>query len=491
MRWLPLRRRMRELSRMRSSTFVRRASRGLALATSLAVAGSAVAPDAAATLHRPADRAAHVADTVRGVVFDSLGGAPLAQAFLLAEPGGVSAPTDSLGRFTLVSDTRIERLTVYHDVLDEVGLGALVVARPADAARWTDITIATPSLATIWATVCRAELPADENRGVIVGSVRLPDDRTRIAGAGITAQWEAILPRTRLRQQEQRSARSDSTGAYALCGVPAVGEVVMAGSSVEYQSGAVQVALAERPLRRVDLVLAPADSRVDRWPTITGRVIGPDQQPVPNAQVAVDGVDSLVTADAEGRFRIQRVPPGSRMIAAQADGFSPVAQQVDVLDANTPEVIVALDRRFALAGLEGIAVTERRVIRREREEFEERRREGIAFFVDTLMIREAGSLRAALAQVPGLVVQNFPGSGDPARYAIYGRGRTFSIGTCSVQLLVDGLPATLEELHAISVSQFAAVEVYRNVSFAPDRFAQFAETDCALVAFWTQYGLRP
>lgn len=491
MRWLPLRRRMRELSTMRSSTLVRRAPRGLVLAVSLAVAGSTVAPDAAATPHRPAGRDLPVADTVRGVVFDSLAGAPLAQAFVFAEPAGISVPTDSLGRFTVVSEAPIQRLTVYHEALDDIGLGAIVVARPADATRWTDVTVATPSLATIWRTVCRADVPGDENRGVLVGSVRLADDRTRVSGAGITAQWEAILPRTRLRQAEQRSTRSDSTGSYALCGVPAVGELVMAGASVEYESGAVQVALDDRPLRRIDLVLAPANSRVDRWPTITGRVIGPDQQAVPNARVAVDGVDSVVTAGEDGRFSIAKVPPGSRMIGAQADGFAAVAQQLNVLDAGTPEVIITLERTLSIAGLEGIAVTERRTIRREREEFEARRQDGIAFFVDTLMIREAGSLRAALEQVPGLVVQNIPGSDDATRFALYGRGRNLSIGTCSVQLLVDGLPATLEELHAISVAQFAAVEVYRNVSFAPERFGQFAENDCALVAFWTQYGLRP
>nr|MCU0618220.1 hypothetical protein [Gemmatimonadaceae bacterium] len=231
-------------------------------------------------------------DTVRGVVFDSLAGAPLAQAFVLAEPAGVSVPTDSLGRFTVVSDAPVQRLTVYHEALDEIGLGAIVLSRPTDGARWTDVTVATPSLATIWRTVCRADVPNDVNRGVLVGSVRLADDRTRVSGAGITAQWEAILPRTRLRQAEQRDTRSDSTGSYALCGVPAQGELVMAGSSVEYASGAVQVAMVERPLRRIDLVMAPANSRVDRWPTITGRVIGPDQQPVPNARVAVDGVDS-------------------------------------------------------------------------------------------------------------------------------------------------------------------------------------------------------
>jgi hypothetical protein len=241
----------------------------------------------------------------------------------------------------------------------------------------------------------------------------------------------------------------------------------------------------------VDLVLAPNDGPVTRWPTLVGRVIGPDQQPVPNAQVALDGIDSTITTGADGRFAIGQAPPGSRMIAAIAEGFVGLAQQVDVLYDGTPEVVVQLERGLTIAGLEGLAVTERRVIRRDREEFEARRRDGIAQFVDSAQIREAGSLRAALAQVPGLVVADLPGSDDPTRYVIAGRPRSFSIGTCPAELLVDGLPATLEELHAISPSQFAAVEIYRNVSYAPARFQQFAQGDCALVMFWTQYGLRP
>ncbi len=467
-----------------------RAAALIALAALLPGATAAWSPSAHAASRR-ASIAPAAPDTVRGVVFDSLANAPLADAFIFAEPGGVSVTADSLGRFTLVGEATITRLTVYHPALDEIGLGALVVARPEGVARWDSAVAATPSLATIWERVCRAEMPAGENRGVLVGSARLPDDRTRVAGAAIRVQWEEILPRTRLRQLEERDAVTDSTGGYAVCGVPAMGDMAMIGLSTELQSGALQVALEQRPLRRVDLVLAPADGPVDRWPTIVGRVIGPDQQPVPNAEVAIDGVDSAVVAGADGRFTIAKVPPGSRMLAAQAAGYVAMAQQVDVLFEGTPEVIVALDRGLAIAGLEGIAVTERRVIRRDREEFEARRAEGIATFVDTTAIREAGSLRAALAAVPGLELRTAPGETDEARFAIYGYGRNLGVTTCRATVLVDGLPATLAELHAISAEQFAAVEVYRSEAYAPARFGEFVQSDCALVIFWTQFGLRP
>jgi hypothetical protein len=431
------------------------------------------------------------ADTVRGVVFDSLAMEPLAEAFVLAEPGGTSVTTDSLGRFELVAEAAIARLTVYHDVLDETGIGALTLARPEGAAAWTDVVVATPSLASIWPSVCGEPMPEGETRGVIIGSARLPDDRTRIAGAAVRVQWEAILPRTRLRQTEVRDAVTDESGTYAVCGVPTDGDVAMIGASTELQSGTLQVTLEDRPLRRVDLVLAPADGPIDRWPAVRGRVVAPDGRPIAGADVVIDGVDSVLVTDSDGRFAIPSVPPGSRMLAAQAPGFTAVVQQVDVLYEGTADVRVPLAPGLAIAGLEGLAVTERRVLRRDREEFESRRRDGIATFVDTAAVREAGSWRAALDGVAGLVITTAPGEEDPSRFAVYGRGRNLGVTTCAVTLLVDGLPATLTEFHSVAQDQFAAAEVYRSAAFAPDRFAQFVENDCALVIFWTHYGLRP
>ncbi len=69
-------------------------------------------------------------DVVTGTVYDSLGKTPLAAALVVASPSGVMIATDSLGHFQLVSDQRIDRLTVYHDVLEHTGLGALALSRP-------------------------------------------------------------------------------------------------------------------------------------------------------------------------------------------------------------------------------------------------------------------------------------------------------------------------------------------------------------------------
>jgi hypothetical protein len=430
-------------------------------------------------------------DTVRGVVFDSVSNVPLPDAFVMAEPAGINVTTDSLGRFMLVADARIDKVTVYHEALDEIGFGALVAERPDKAARWNDITVAIPSMETIWGAVCGEPRPAGDNGGVLVGSTRLPDDRTRIGGAGVRVQWESVLPRTRLLQLEERDAVSDSTGAFALCGVPNVGELALIALSTEYASSALRVSLTDRPLRRVDVVMAPSDGPIDRWPTLTGRVIAVDLQPVVGARVAIDGVDSVAVTDSAGRFTVAQVPPGSRMLNAEAGGYVTAMQQIDVLYADTPELIVPLQRGLSIAGLEGFAVTERRVIRRDREEFEARRREGLATYVDTVQIREAGSLRAALEAVPGLEIETAAGETEPAKFAVFGRGRGLGVTSCRATILLDGLPATLAELHSVAVDQLAAVEIYRSTSFAPVRYAEFAEADCAMLLFWTQFGLRP
>lgn len=436
-------------------------------------------------------RTAAAPDTVRGVVFDSVTNVPLADAFVLAEPGGGSVSTDALGRFTLVGDAPITKVTVYHEALDEIGFGALVAERPADATRWTDVTVAIPSMETIWDAVCGEPRPAGENGGVLIGSTRLPDDRTRVGGAGIRVQWEAVLPRTRLLQLEELDAVSDSTGGFAICGVPNVGELALIALSTEFASSALRVSLTERPLRRIDVVMAPTDGPIDGWPTITGRVIAADLQPIAGAVINIDGVDSAAVTDSAGRFTLAQVPPGSRMLSAEAGGFVSGTQQVDVLFADTPEVIVPLQHGLSIAGLEGFAVTERRVIRRDREEFELRRREGLATYVDTIQIREAGSLRAALEVVPGLEITTPSGETDPARFAVYGRGRSLGVNSCQATILLDGFPVTLEELHSVAVAQLAAVEIYRSASFAPARYAELAESDCAMLLFWTQFGLRP
>lgn len=455
-----------------------------------ALGASAIVVNAASASPGP-QSVAIAPDTVRGVVFDSLTNAPLADAFVTAEGANATATTDSLGRFLLVGEQRITRITAFHEALDQTGFGALVAARPAGAERWTDAMLSTPSIATIWTNTCRMEMPATSNRAVLVGSATLPDNRTRISGASIRVQYQVILPRTGLSQVEELEAVTDSLGSFVVCGAPAFGEVAVIGLSTQVQSGAVRVAFDARPLQRLDLILGPVDGPVSRWPTITGTVLDEAGAPLAGATVEIDGRDSAVITGANGAFSLREVPLGSRMLTVQAPGFTALASPVHVLYENTPSTSITMQKAFVIAGLEGIQVTERTTIRRSRREFEERREAGIAQFIDSTDIQLAGSLQAALAGIPGLIVEKALGETDSSRFDIQSRGRNLGVQTCQAALFIDGVPAKIFDVWAVRPSEVAAIEVYRSEAFAPALFAQYVETDCAVVGFWTRFGLRP
>lgn len=447
---------------------------------------SAATPAAAAATGAPAR-----ADTVRGVVYDSLSNSPLAGAFITGEGAGVSTSSDSAGHFVIASEKRITRVTAFHEALDEMGFGALSVVRPEGDAPWTRVDLVTPSLGTLWSSVCGLPAPTTDYQGVLIGAARLPDNTTRVAGASIRVQYEEVLPRTGLRQMQELGAVTDSVGSYVVCGAPLYDEAAMMGTSTTVQSGPVRVVLEGRPLRRVDLVLGPVDGPISRWPTIVGRVENQYGQPIADARIVITERDSAATSDSSGAFRFAEVPPGSRTMTVLAAGYGTVIAQLDVLYEDTAMPIVTMEPAFSIAGFEGLRVTERTVIRRARREFEERLVEGIAQFVDSATVRAVGSLPAALAQVPGLLVERAPGATDDAQYEILGRGRNLAVQSCRADVFVDGVPAAFSDFYEVPLAEIAAVEVYRSNGFAPAMFTQFTSGDCALVVLWTRYGLRP
>jgi hypothetical protein len=237
------------------------------------------------------------ADTVRGVVYDSLAAAPLAGAFVTAEGGTASAVTDSLGRFVLVAPTRVAQVVVYHDALDRLGLGALV-ARRGETATWSP-RMATPTMETVWQRLCGTRRPSNGLGGIVIGSTRFADDTTRVGGARVVIEWESLRLMAAARSDSVRyesvTARSDSTGQFVACGVQEFGQAGAMASAAEFKSGSVLLLADVRPLRRVDLVLAAASARA----MVSGMVRDENGQAVASATITLDGVDDAVVTDGE------------------------------------------------------------------------------------------------------------------------------------------------------------------------------------------------
>src|SRR3954467_10324337 len=76
---------------------------------------------------------------------------------------------------------------------------------------------------------------------------------------------------------------------------------------------------------------------------------------VRNAQISVVGVDAITTTNDSGRFSIDRLPGGTRVVEFRALGFSPQYLPVGI-GAKTPFLFVRMDRLTMLDSVRIVAV---------------------------------------------------------------------------------------------------------------------------------------
>lgn len=413
-------------------------------------------------------------DTVVGSVYDSLAGEPLAGALVVALPSGTMAVTDSLGRFRLYTDTLATQVTVYHGVLDQLGLGALVATRPAN--RRQAIALATPAFPTVWRSLCDSPRPLGGRTVIVTGTARLADGDTRVAGASVIAQWPKPDYAVGGADPRSREVRTDSLGNFLICGIEDFVPVSFAAVSREYESGVVTVSSDVRSLRRVDLVLGSTSERG----ALRGIVRNRSGTPLADIQLALDGADEPVITGADGRFAFLNAPLGSRMLWVRAIGYQPVGQLVEVRSGETSPLEIPFDR---IVQIEGVTVTEKVTVRLDRSEFELRKRAGFGRAVDSAALARFPNLRAAMQQTPGIIVTQRRGRAS-TEFDIFGR-----VG-CRAFIYLDGTVANIDDVNVIPLENLAAVEVFTNVAFAPARYQPLGD-NCAVVLFWTKYGLRP
>ena len=108
--------------------------------------------------------------SVRGVVFDSLRGAPLSGAFVSIAGVGRSTTSDSLGRFRFDSlPAGTYTFAIQHDIIDSIGVGS-IATRAIVRGRDDEVTIAVPSFVALWSRWCQGAAPKDT--GLVHGTVR-------------------------------------------------------------------------------------------------------------------------------------------------------------------------------------------------------------------------------------------------------------------------------------------------------------------------------
>jgi xanthine dehydrogenase iron-sulfur cluster and FAD-binding subunit A len=90
--------------------------------------------------------------------------------------------TDDEGRFTIRSVVRVDRVAVFHDVLNRTGIGSLSSAVDSTTRVRGVLTMATPSLATLWSRLCPEVVRQRGREGIVFGGAVAANGSTRVAG---------------------------------------------------------------------------------------------------------------------------------------------------------------------------------------------------------------------------------------------------------------------------------------------------------------------
>ena len=285
-----------------------------------------------------------------GVVADSVSGAPLPGADVLASGVATPVKTDSLGRFTIDSlQPGTYQVAVYHPLLEslDITLATMPFTIGRDSAGV--VTLAVPSIPTLVRRYC-ADAQTSQTPSVIAGRVMDPDTQQPVENARISVQWnELFISKTTgvVRTAREVHATSNANGFFKLCGLPndlggtlqARRATVMSPEIPITINGALldfhNVYIPEHPAARGDGI-------------VTGRVLSPAGKPVSGARVEIpmSGV-STVTRD-DGTFGFVGLPSGTQMIIARSLSYSTVSQPIDISPREPVDVTLTLGEKIAV-----------------------------------------------------------------------------------------------------------------------------------------------
>jgi hypothetical protein len=285
--------------------------------------------------------------TVRGIVRDSISNSVLQNATVQLFAGTFirTATTDSAGSFAITGVPIGHYIIGFlHPLLDSIGIDPPL--REIDISGPAEVNLATPSPSRMKRAICGKSFSADSG-AVIIGTVNDAISGAPSAGVSVTGEWlEYTINRAGISPRLRRlTARTAENGWFALCNVPATGNVALGArkgadsvAGIELQipangfarqeifvaesSGAQKDSSGLQPLQRT---IQTGDAR------LSGRVMSVGvARPIPEAEVAVVGGPSVRTSE-NGEYLISNAPRGTRMVEIRAVGFYPYRKAVNIL----------------------------------------------------------------------------------------------------------------------------------------------------------------
>ncbi len=422
---------------------------------------------------------------VRGVVFDSLANAPLAQASVQIVNAddypafGRTVFADSLGRFAIENVPKGHyKLGFFHPVLDSLFIAPPLREVVVSGSRAVDADLAVPGPRRLGKALC-----ASDTSAVVMGAVRDTRERAPMAGVSVRAEWVNL---TLGKGGFERSvphlvATTGDNGFFAICNVPRGGVMTLQATRGHDSTGVIELQVPAAGFARRDLSLGAAHVR------LAGTVKTADGRPLTSAQVGIAGATPVHTNEA-GEWALANVPDGTRMLDVRALSYYPVHQAVDVIEGVPPVTVSLMTLKSVL---DTIKVTASRFESPLAAEFDSRRQSayGRFFTADDLDRMVLVRTSDVLKRVAGIRLQN-----DSILMRGMMKKSVFDDGNpeCQPAIYLDGV--TFPGLTTMEIDSWATpdrvkgIEIYMPgttpIQFQPSMAS--ASATCGAVVIWTK-----
>ncbi|MDQ6828671.1 MAG: carboxypeptidase regulatory-like domain-containing protein [Gemmatimonadota bacterium] len=445
---------------------------------------------------------------VRGTVYDSLGGHPLAAAMVQLLPSTkpdtpYTVATDSSGRFR-IDGVKPGRYAVgfFHDALDAVGVQ--LPPRTLDVTGETEIPLFIPGATTITHAICGPSTPAADSTGLLIGHVRDAESGESVAGSTVIVTWyEVTVGQGVHRERRQVPVKTDGRGWFALCHVPVDVAAKARAERGTDATGFTDVAVTPLGVTVQEFAIAYEDAPAKAPPDssarvarrgkaqLSGTVRNKARKVLPGAQLVVLETEAAATVNDAGAFSLRGLPAGTQTVEVRQVGYAAKRVSVDLSAATPRTVDIVMSER--VAELEAVTVYGKKDDRGpDATGFFERKKSGFGQFVAREQIEKinAFTICDVLTRTPRLIVTAVGGQGCNVSVV----GKQSITRPCFPATYLDGAPlagGVADAAALIPVEDIAGVEIYVGAAQTPMQFRSMVYGGgCGAIVIWTGYSMR-
>lgn len=437
--------------------------------------------------------------SIRGMVFDSLAmrAVPFASVTLVGVPKPVVA--DRFGKFKFDDVAAGVRTVIFNAPdLDSLGFGAMGAQFTLQSKQQVEITLATPSLRTVWERRCQGALPMSSDSGIVWGTVRNAETLSPAEGVEAGFHWYDLnagtVPGLMINDVRKQVATAKD-GLFFACGVPTGVALTSAAIDSTAASGVVEYALGERRMMRLDLLVSgdmimpdtlnlhsirdsTAALRARGLATVSGIITDERNRPIADAVVSIPGTDTTVRSNKQGKFVLAGMPGGTHSLDVRRVGFAKQMQMVSLRPGEVTNVAMTVSGMNVLSAYNVRAKTGKKGS--DLLAFEKRRQLGTGMFLEGRAITSRHELEDALRVFPGVILHY-------NRTGRYGLSMDDAVGgRCVPRVWLDGLPSSMNIVAMRKPEDFRAIEVYNRVSEVPREYQQEMKFICGVMLFWSR-----